>query len=191
MRSAAALSLTPSHRLDRIAALCGDRVASACRRLVRGASPVAVPARPRRTSGAAATSAHADTMHVALPTGAGAALAGLVGAAPRASVLDAVRCPLEAALGTAIQLRQLRLNVANGWAFLIAEPLDADVRPLDLTGAADPAPRLCALARAEADGTWRTVAYAFDGQRATWERWPQRFGVAADVFPHRAWSAAA
>jgi hypothetical protein len=133
----------------------------------------------------------AATVRLAGRPGARRPLAGLAGARPQASVLDAIRRPLETALGSAVRLRSLRLTVADGWAFLVAEPLDADAAPLDLTGAADPSPRLCALARTEADGSWRTVAYAFDGRRDTWERWQAQFGVGADVFPPGARCAAA
>jgi hypothetical protein len=183
-RTASILPFPSSRRLDQLAALCGDRVADACRRLVGGATAAPHAPAPHAAPGGRA-------VHVTLPAGARLPLAGLIGAAPQAGVLDAVRRPLEGALGRDVQLRLLRLVAADGWAFVVAEPLDADASPLDLTGAAGGAPRLCALARAEADGSWRTVAYAFDGRRETWERWPARFGVAADVFPRRVWGAAA
>jgi hypothetical protein len=102
--------------------------------------------------------------------------------APQVSLLDAVRLPLQTALGAHVRLRVLRLNVADGWAYVEAEPQDEAYGPLDLTGSRHGA-RLCALARADADGRWRALAYALDGGARRCERWPARFGVPAGLLP--------
>jgi hypothetical protein len=135
----------------------------------------------RPTAAAPTTPPCARPLHAAEDAGDAPALLGHLVTA-HASLLDAVRLPLAAALGTDVRLRVLRLRVDAGWAFVEAEPQDGDCRALDLIGSRREA-RLCALARADRDGRWRVVAYALDGRLDRCARWPARFGVPAALLP--------
>jgi hypothetical protein len=103
-------------------------------------------------------------------------------ATPHASLLDAVRLPLVAALRADVQLRILRLRVDGGWAFVEAEPQDGEFRPFDLVGLRRQG-RVCALARTDRDGRWRAVAYAFDGRPERYARWTAHHGAPAALLP--------
>jgi hypothetical protein len=160
MRPTAAIAAAPP--APRLALL------AACRRIARWGSARAGQAALRVRRGGARRAAFAEA---ATPD-----LCPLELATVQPSLLDAVRQPLEAALGRTIGLRVLRLGVEAGWALVAVEPTDIDGAPLPPWGGRRTA-RVCALVRAEGDG-WRAMAYALDGCAAAWAQWPARGAIA-------------
>lgn len=111
------------------------------------------------------------------------------GTQERQLILDAVRAPVEEALGLPVQFQVDTLRTDGHWAFLIAVPLDRQQQRIDYsqTPFADEVEAglfedwLCALLRKEVGEAWEVVALAIGPTDAPFVDWAERYGAPSAV----------
>lgn len=111
------------------------------------------------------------------------------GSPERAAIMDAVRAAVGPELKRPVKFLVHRLNLKDGWAFLIATPQQPNGHPFDYSGtvyeesiregAFDDA--IDALLRREA-GRWRVVTYVIGATDVAWEPWSDDYGAPAVIF---------
>jgi hypothetical protein len=98
-------------------------------------------------------------------------------------------------IGVPVTLQVRHLAVMNEWAWLIADPRQADGAALDWSasnlasayenGAMDESGATYALFTRE-NGAWRVVAYTIAPTDVAWESWPEQYGAPALLFERAA-----
>ncbi|WP_439530799.1 hypothetical protein [Pannonibacter sp.] len=142
----------------------------------------------RKTSLIAAASL-ALTLAFVQPSLAAGAYEPPRGSAERAAINDAVRPMMEARLGAPVEFVVERMQVANGWAFVILLPQRPGGKAIDLsqTMLADLAEisgdaSLYALLR-EANGRWNIIDFAIGPTDAFWYGQPLYEQLPAGLVP--------
>jgi hypothetical protein len=107
----------------------------------------------------------------------------------RKAILDALRPAVENSLKQKVVFKVDRLRVMDGFAFLQAQPLQPNEKPIDYSkteyaeayanGAFDD--RVDALLRWNGE-RWRTVKWVLGATDVAWENWPDETGAPADLF---------
>jgi len=108
----------------------------------------------------------------------------------RKAILDAVRKPVSKELGQRVIFVVSNLNVCGDWAFLEADPLASDGRPVDWSigkyadAVADDAcgGYVHALV-VKKDGRWQVRQQVICATDVPWVSWPEYFGAPAALFP--------
>ena len=110
--------------------------------------------------------------------------------AERKAILDAVRKPVSKELGQRVIFVVSNHNVCGRWAFLEADPLRPDGRPVDWSiGAyADAvADDMCGgyvhALLVRQDGRWQVRQQVICATDVPWVSWPEYFGAPAALFP--------
>lgn len=105
------------------------------------------------------------------------------GSSLRKAILNAVREPVQSALGMAVLFKVNELRTDGEWAFLNAVPLTKDYKRIDYArtqyakdvreGLFDD--WLCALVRKQPDQSWTVIALSIGATDAPFVDWPRRF----------------
>ena len=108
----------------------------------------------------------------------------------RKAVMDAARVPVEKDLGQAVIFRVEDLRVTDDWAFLNAEPLQPNGRPIDFSrtayreSVADGSfGGMAAVLLARAGDGWRVVTYSVGFSDLVWDTWDDEYGAPSSLFP--------
>jgi hypothetical protein len=113
-----------------------------------------------------------------------------IGSAERKAIMDAIRGPVEAELKQNVRFVAKQFTVCGNWAFLEAEPEQADGRAIDwsVTDYAGTAREgICggyvhALLVRDA-GHWRVREKIVCASDVPYVEWPREFGAPAALFP--------
>lgn len=108
----------------------------------------------------------------------------------RDEVLAVLTAPVSQSIGQPVSFEVTTLNVRNEWAWLVAQPRDANGTPLDWSttnfasahehGALDGSGTTYALLKRE-DGQWRLLEHAIGPTDVAYVDWPIRHGAPADL----------
>jgi len=112
------------------------------------------------------------------------------GSAERKAILDAVRKPASKELGQPVTFLISNLNVCGRWAFLAADPLRPDGRPVDWTVgdyvdavADDMCGGYVHALPVRKNGRWRVRQQVICATDVPWVSWSEYFGAPAGLFP--------
>lgn len=107
----------------------------------------------------------------------------------RKAIMDALRTPVENQLNKKVIFKVNHLKVQDGWAFLIAAPLQPNGKPMDYRGTpyqeaveADMfSNTVCALLHQQAGG-WRVVEFVLGATDVPFVDWDKKHHAPASIF---------
>jgi hypothetical protein len=110
---------------------------------------------------------------------------GVAAGGDRAAIMDALRAPVSADLGTAVEFVVKRARICGDWAFVIATPQKPGGEPIDWSQttvcAGDTSHLAGGLARK--DGmNWSLVDYALCPSDVAWADWPAKHKAPPELF---------
>jgi hypothetical protein len=112
------------------------------------------------------------------------------GSTARRGIVDALRTPVQGRLRKPVRFEIDHIRAADGWAFVLARPLQPDGSPFDWGGTPLAACRdegmcddgVAALLQRVA-GRWRVVDVSIGATDVPWADWDRKWGAPRGIFP--------
>ncbi len=112
------------------------------------------------------------------------------GSVERKAIMDALRVPVENKIKKKVIFKVDYLRVQEGWAFLMAVPLQANGKPMDYHGTpyqkevdADVfGNTVCALLHQQAD-IWKVIDFDLGATDVPFVDWDKKYKAPASIFP--------